>query len=162
MSKRRFIAIFLLGLFLSSSAWALTVPSYIQDPEDIKSNICLIINEKTATGGGFEDTALISAEKDNIIMKTISSLYAEAFTTLTGLSKNPSAVGDFVSSADPVSSTDKKEVLESEVQTKLNSIAKRLNSIVSLEAGMAELEGSMVLHTLQNVRCSSEALAEGE
>ena len=142
--------------FVSSQAVALSVPSYIEDTDDIKGNICKIIDEKTARGGAFEDTALITAEKDTIIMKTISSLYAEGFTTMTSLSKDPDSVGNFVDSSSPVTATNKKEVLESEVQKQMNNIAKRLNSIVSLESGIAELEGSMALRSLSNVKCSSE------
>ena len=145
--------------FVSSQAFALSVPSYIEDTDDIKENICKIIKEKTASGVAFEDTSLTTAEKDMIIMKAISSLYAEAFTTMTILSNSPSTVGNFVDTSSPIKATNKKEVLESEVQTKINSIAKRLNSIISLEAGIAELEGSMILKSLTNVQCSKDALS---
>ncbi len=140
-------------------ARSLSVPSYIEDTNDIKGNICKIIKEKTSGGVSFEDTALATAEKDAIIMKTISSLYAEGFTTITSLSKDPSVAGDFIDSSTPVTATDKKEVLEAEVQAQINHIAKRLNSIISLEAGIAELEGSMILRSLSNIQCPSEALS---
>ena len=149
----------MIGLFISSQAFGLSVPSYIEDTDDIKGNICKIINEKTASGLAFEDTALTSAEKNAIVMKTISSLYAEGFTTMTSLSKNPSVVGSFINTASSIIPKDKKDVLESEVQKQMNSVAKRLNSIISLEAGIAELEGTMALLPLSGVKCSSEALS---
>lgn len=156
MSKQRSIIFLLTSILFMGTvphANAVQIPDYIEDVEDIKGNVNVIIENLTSKAVNSESAAEDGEFKNIILRQLAASLYAEALTTRTNILKAEKAkaskekveggLGKLTGGAD-----NKKDMMADEVQPQLRSIAERLTSIVSLEAGIANLEGTTIITRL--------------
>lgn len=158
-----FFWFFLLSAALISPRFssAMEIPGYIDPQKDIPANVESIIQALTSEAEGITG-AIDDEEFNNIMLRKLSAaLYAEALTTRTQLIKEAKE-----KSKKKITSAikDKKAVVSEEVQTYLRKIAERINAIVSLEAGIANLEGTTVFATMPKINSAvgPDAKDEGE
>ena len=122
----------------------------INDPNDNAEIIAnYLISEATDAKTAQEDKERIEMIKENIV----TSLYAEALATRIKIAKRAeekklSAAKDKISGAITGKLNDARAVLQDEVLLHTGNIAERLNDIMSMEAGIADLEGTIILTNL--------------
>ena len=170
MRKARYYIylIFAAVVFAASSAQALEIPSYIVDIERPYKNIDSIIEALTSNAIN-ADEAADAQEHNNIMQRQLAaSAYAQALTARIRLIRQAkdaekTARKKKLKKSTPGGADNKKAVLAQDVQPVMRSIAEHLNSIVSLEAAQANLEGTMLLNSLpRNYNLEDEDAEEAE
>lgn len=133
----------------------LEVPAYIDTTASVPANVRKIVDALTSKAEGMQEAQDDADYYNTVKRKLAASLYAEALTTRTNMiadekkaaaEKTAKAAGKAL--AGMGGSQDKKEIIANDVQPQLVSIAKRLNSVMTLEAMVANLEGTMLITDL--------------
>lgn len=149
------IFIFAVAVFMPRSGFALDmleVPAYVDTTASVPANVSSIVKALTSNAGGLQEAQDDADYYNTVKRKLAASLYAEALTTRTNLiadekkaaaEKTAKAAGNALAGIS--GSKDKKEIIANDVQPQLVSIAKRLNSIMTLEAMTANLEGTLMI-----------------
>lgn len=142
-------------VFMPRSGFALDmleVPAYVDTTASVPANVSSIVKALTSNAGGLQEAQDDADYYNTVKRKLAASLYAEALTTRTNLiadekkaaaEKTAKAAGNALAGIS--GSKDKKEIIANDVQPQLVSIAKRLNSIMTLEAMTANLEGTLMI-----------------
>lgn len=119
---------------------------YLKNIDEPADNIPVIINRLRSTAKNLEEADEQEAAQRETMQMAAAAAYAEAFTTRTNLQKQAkenAAKGE-------ASNSHKTEVdiISEEVQGHMRSSAERLNSIVALEAVLANMEGTIIISSL--------------
>ncbi len=140
----------LLLVFLPlSGAKAVEIPDYITQIDDVAANICPIINNLSSQATGATSAEADARVKQQLRRDLAAAAYGQAIATRAQLQQQ--AVADVAKQGvDAILSSlkYKKEIMADKIQPALISIAERLNSIVSMEASIAALEGTMMFTDL--------------
>ena len=143
------------AVFMPRSGFALDmleVPAYVDTTASVPVNVRSIVKALTSNAGGLQEAQDDADYYNTVKRKLAASLYAEALTTRTNLiadekkaaaEKTAQAAGNAL--AGITGSEDKKEIIANDIQPQQVSIAKRLNSIMTLEAMTANLEGTLLI-----------------
>ena len=157
-TMNKLTALFIIGaaaVLMPFRVWALDmleVPSYVDTKASVPVNVRSIVKALTSNAGGLQEAQDDADYYNTVKRKLAASLYAEALTTRTNLiadekkaaaEKTAKAAGNALAGIS--GSKDKKEIIANDIQPQLVSIAKRLNSIMTLEAMTANLEGTMMI-----------------
>lgn len=161
---------------MMSSAKSFEVPSYIEDPQNIEDNICIIINANAPDTTSGSSVVSGNRKINETIGEYAARLYADAISIRANMVNNASsgnmateavselggmiggkagkAVQEGISALSSIlASKDKAAVLQNDVKRSIKNIAIYLKQIVELEAGIANLEGLQVITSLGDVKC---------
>lgn len=159
MNKRIVLVSTLLGgIFSAGAAAAFDIPAYIDDPQKVSDNICVIIKENTPVRRGAEEAQNLSAKTNETIVEYAAKLYAEALSIRAGMAAAGGAAGTAEAAGEKalgaiMGSSNKQEVLQNDVKPQIKSIALHVRQIVELEAGIANLQGAQLLSAMDEVSC---------
>lgn len=138
----------LLLVFLPlSGAKAVEIPDYITQIDDVAANICPIINNLSSRATGATSAEADARVKQQLRRELAAAAYGQAIATRAQLQQQAFS-NMILDAALSVIIKDKKKIMADKIQPALISIAERLNSIVSMEASIAALEGTMMFTDL--------------
>lgn len=153
MNKKLYILSLMFAVSLCGwikSAQAVEIPNYIKKVEKVKDNVDLIIENLTSKAQGSEQSQQDAEYFNGILREHAAALYAEALTTRTNILKAEQEKAEKKAAAAVAGSLtggsdNKKQILTDDILPQMQSIAERWNKIVSLEAGIASLEGNTII-----------------
>ena len=160
---RAILLMFAAGLLAIPAVRAFEVPSYIQDPQKVNDNICVIIKENTVVRKNSQTAQDLFQKTNETIREYAARLYADALSIRAGMSSqggNLAAAEKLAGSL--LGSSDKHEVLQNDVKPHIKNIALHVKQIVELEAAIANLQGAQLLSGMDEVSCEDAADEEDE
>ncbi len=152
-----------------TSTLALEIPDYIVSkngkPINVADNICPIIKALSSEAVNSTEAEAEASKENELLRDLASKVYAEAISTRVVLMNEKDREFDLDSlCADKGNgeAEEQKEIMTKATRPLLISIARRLQSIAALEAGIASLEGTQMFKSIPKGesdvlnRCSSE------
>lgn len=140
MNKLLVLLFGLLSLTALSTANALDIPSYIEDPQNVNDNIDIILQKNKSRSEATESAINSSEERKALLREYTSRLYALAISTRAQLAN--------AKDTPPMQSKNKKAILN-EIKEQVKNIGLRFRQIVELEAATANLQATKSLHSIE-------------
>lgn len=151
--RYKYLTILVFGLLLIPAyGHAYDFPAAYSDKiNDPSANTVVIIDYLTSKALNSADARDDAQRARRVKENAATALYAEALATRIKLVERSKSKGlkDTAGALTGVLK-DSRSVLQEEVLTNVSNIAERLNDIVSLEAGLADMEGSAILTSIPN------------
>lgn len=177
MNKLLFLLFGFVGMFCSNISKAVDFPSYISDPQKVNENIDVILQANEARPEDTQSAINSAEERKDILREYSANLYANALAvraqmvgtegaSSSGLDINKTgdkvlgelkgqmgeqvgAVVDFGKKLyEKLQSKNKTSILQNELKEPNKNIALRLRQIIELEAAIANLQATQMLHKI--------------
>lgn len=149
------------SLLFVADAQSFEIPSYIEDPQDVSGNINIIIEQNTPKRSSSAAAQDLTQKTQETISEYAARLYAEALAIRASMSQKAGTADAIESLADNVlGSTNKQEILQNNVKSRVKNIALHLKQIVELETAIVNLQSAQLLAGMDEVSTSDNESEE--
>ena len=169
MKSKYFTPILYTALFCVlniSDVRALDIPAYIEDPQDVSANVEIIIKENTPITENSEKAENWEIKTKDLLIQYAAQLYADALSIRANMvgsegSEDTEEENKSIFNQLAPKSEDNTSVMQNEVKNYIKNISLRLMQIANLEASIGNLQGLMMIDTI-NVSLANKAKDEEE